>query len=360
MIPYIFSLALFCSIVLSSSYIFAYYNSITKTYRQESFIRIQLLGSQSYSSAKSLCYSRQFELSHNYWDSIIQKPSKFKSKDPLWNYTDPYPYLSIYNSNVSICHENTFLLMMIPSRAVDFSIRNLFRNLYPQNNTVLNKVIHRVFVIAVSGVERFTMISLKKEAIKYNDIIIVNSPEGNIHLSKITWGAFYWITQYCFYANFIGKFDTDEIIILKNLVLKLLLLPKQKLYAGHVWKDVKTIPISTPGQRWVFPNDYPHIGFRRSYVSGVAEIFSVDIIPLLAVGAYYQDLFMTAGEDFMVGIILSKLGIQASQIDSNFVNVKTNLTKHICNYCVWHSPILKDFQTLKKYSSIIADCNTNS
>lgn len=313
--------------------------------------RIQYLGNNYYSLVKShQKYSPRFLIANQHWHNFYpSQVNKFVSKDPLWNYSDPFPYLSIYNNRVKVCTNQTFLLMMIPSKAIDMSVRTVIRNLYPQNMSCHKLTINRIFLIAIEFVDRELILSLKNEAFIYKDIILVNSPEGNIHLSKITWGGYYWATQFCDRVKYVGKFDTDEIIHIDKLIHKLMFLPTFGVYAGHKWKDVEILPITKPYQKWVFPNDYSLIGSRFSYVSGVAEIYSNDVIPLLAVGAYYQDLFMTAGEDFMSGIILSKIGIYPLHIQG-LISIQKTYSNKVKGNVLWHSLLLKDLSNLKRYS----------
>jgi len=128
-------------------------------------IRVQYLGSNHYSIVKTYPeYSSRFQVAHQYWQRSFSNNKKFKSTDPLWNYSDPFPYLSIYNSRVNICTNQTFLLMIIPSKATDFSIRSVIRDLYPQNMYCHNQTINRVFLIAIGFVERELLILLKNES----------------------------------------------------------------------------------------------------------------------------------------------------------------------------------------------------
>ena len=285
---------------------------------------------------------------------------KFHSKDPLWNYIDPYPFDSIYNSHVNICDDDVFNLMIIPSRAKSLSERHFFRNQFKRTMIINGKKVNRLFVVALEDNDYEIWQKIYRESCTYNDIIISRTPEGNIHLSKIMWNVYYYIANNCMQTTFITKLDTDSIIHIQNLINILEKLPTKQVYTGHVWKKGNThIPIRKKDERWVFPSDYTHHKKYQKFVSGVCEIFSVDIIPFLAVGHNYQPIFMTAGEDIMAGIVLDLVGIKPKEFESNCKIIPS--TKYMPipkEFAVIHSPDYKNLKVLE--NGYKAKINNNS
>ena len=299
-----------------------------------------------------IIYDKVFQSAHEKYILMNYTQCKFKSTDELWEYQDPYPYLSVYNEDLNVCKTNPYILIIFPTRYNDFELRNFYRNSFPQNNSVKNVIINRLFLIAVNDSNREEWSTLINERNKYGDIIISRTPEGNIHLAKLMWTAYYWISQHCQKVRYVVKIDTDALLFLPNLIEFIFQLPEKRAYSGFIWPFghpyTKLHHINNNHRKWVFPRDYLFPRSHQAFVSGITEIYSSDIIPILAVGAYYQEIFMTAGEDIMAATILSKVGIfpYISQSKYKFVpvsNMRYNGTRDIV---IWHSTIYKNFSIL--------------
>lgn len=245
------------------------------------------------------------------WESLKGTVYPFKSKDGMVIEERPYPADYYHNQGVSVCHGDTFLVLLYLSRVRDAGIRNLIRRNTPQGIVINGKKVNRVFIVAVSNKENMPFIQKEKE--EYGDIIISPHHDSKSTIAKSAWDGFMWIRHHCKSAVFAAKADPDEVIFLGNLINYLSHVPRVRFYGGNYREFV--MKARKEGDILVyFPSDYPYVT-KVSYVSGALVILSLDIIDYLIVGAKYEPFFGRSTDDFMIGAVLNRVGIYPYRIN---------------------------------------------
>lgn len=241
------------------------------------------------------------------WESLKRTVHPFKSKDEEIVDERPHPADYLQNQDVSVCHQNTYLVLLYPSRVLDASIRNLIRRNVPQGIVISGKKVNRVFVVAVRYSDRRNMLFIQKEKEKYGDILISPHEDSKSRIAKSVWDGFLWVRHHCKHAVFAAKADPDEVIFLGNLINYLGRVPTTRFYGGNYREFV--MKARKKGDRFrYFPMDYPYVTWV-SYVSGALIILSLDVIDHLIVGAQYEPFFGSWTDDFMVGAVLNRVRI---------------------------------------------------
>lgn len=115
------------------------------------------------------------------------------------------------------------------------------------------------------------------------------------------WDGYIWIRDHCHSAVFAGKFDSDAVFLLGNLIALLLQYPVKRFYGGRV-NPIRTIEPRKENTTTIHstPFDYPEER-RFSFCSGAAFLLSLDSIDYLVAGAQYEPFFMCA-DDLMTGL----------------------------------------------------------
>ena len=123
--------------------------------------------------------------------------NKWTSKDPQFAPISYEMKDNILWNGKSMCHTNTFVLLMYFVDKKDVERRQTIREYVKQNMTVDGKMINYVFVVASSQNDTQVIDELKTENSKYGDVLI-SIHEDNYRLFTITiLDAFYWVREYC-------------------------------------------------------------------------------------------------------------------------------------------------------------------
>lgn len=261
------------------------------------------------------------------WKAIWKERSTFRSNDSMLLYKRPYPIDSILNRDVHICSPDTFLIMMTPVRQQDFSIRQVMRKVIPQGIIVEGKKINRVFVISVADNDREKMREVRKEMELYGDIIISRHEDAYSSIHLYVWDGYLWIRDHCHSAVYAGKFETDAIHFLGNLITLLSHYPTRRLYGGRsIPYTIKARNKRSTVDVWSVPFDYPG-STSCHFVSGVSNVLSMDTLDYLITGAAYEPFFVCA-DDQMTGLILHRVGIEAIEIGT--MNCPYQILRHNC------------------------------
>lgn len=245
----------------------------------------------------------------NEWQNYWKGSKQYVSKDREVVFIYPSPIDSYLNQDVDICSSNTFLIMMFPVRLNSFPLRQLIRRAIPQGIVINGKVINRLFVIAIADNDREGQMRIREEKSRYKDIIISRHQDQYTSIPLSVWDGYIWIRDHCHSAVFAGKFDSDAVFLLGNLIALLVQYPDKQFYGGRV-NPIRTIEPRKENTTTIYstPFDYPEER-RFSFCSGAAFILSLDSIDYLVTGAQYEPFFMCA-DDLMTGLILDRMGIQ--------------------------------------------------
>lgn len=304
-------------------------------------LRMQLIKGDYYSA-------RSFQNSEITRNAFIHYPFQNNSRldvNPI--YTIPNPYDSVYNYGIDVCTNDTFLLLLFPIRSQDKEMRSLIRELYPQGLNISNKVVNHLFVVSVMDNDRDIFTSIRNEMKEFGDMIISRNPETYFNIPLKVWDGYFWIANHCSTTTFVGKFDPDAIILIGNMIAVLQSLPTEKLYAGHVWPH--SYYMYNENTKWSIPSSYKPDNDYEYFVSGPAVIISKDLIALLAVGAYFEPVFVLSADDVMNAVILRRNGVFAKHIhisNCKYLIHSNSLTIDWNNcFCVYHH--IKDIEEYK-------------
>lgn len=282
------------------------------------------------------------------WLSYWGKPRKLHSNDTKIPHIDPYPTDYLVNGDISVCSNETFLLMVYPIRFSDREMRDIIRSVIPQGIVINGKTINRVFVIAVDDSNRMGLRQAREEKKQFHDILISRHNDSYYSVPLSVWDGLIWARDHCHHATYIGKFDPDAIVMLGNLIRFLLKASIQRLYGG---KRTYNYLRSRTGENvlWTVPFDYPEKR-RVDFISGPAVMMTQDVVDYLVTGAEYEPFFAVAADDLMAGAILSRVGINP-----------TELAQRGCPFMIWRNHRTEDYTVLPNCFAVYHDVkNTNT
>lgn len=242
----------------------------------------------------------------NYWKGSME----YHSNDSKVLFIRPSPIDSVLNQDVNICSSDTFLIMMFPIRKNDYQLRQLIRRAIPQGIVIEGKTINRLFVIALADHDREGYKRVREEKSNYGDIIISRHQDQYVSIPLSVWDGYIWIRDHCHSAVFAGKFDSDAVFLLGNLVSLLLQYPTKRFYGGGK-PSLRTMEARKGNTTNVYsiPYDYPEKR-RFTFTSGAVILLSLDSVDYLVTGVQYEPYFVCA-DDYMTGFILDRVGIQS-------------------------------------------------
>ena len=242
---------------------------------------------------------------------------KWTSKEPLFV---PIAYElkdNILWNGKSICHTDTFILLMYFVNKYDVERRQTIREYVKQNMAVDGKKINYVFVVASPLNDTQAINELKAENSQYGDVLI-SIHDDNYRLITVTiLDAFYWVREYCRTLEFVAKIDGDTWTHLGNLLHCLQQIPKKRMYLGLLIRHVNVGTLKCHGFT-TLPFDYPE---PIVYAYGGGYVVSRDIVPYISIGAKYLGVILPYHEDVVVAEILHKAGIDIYR-PSNYIVLK--------------------------------------
>lgn len=217
-------------------------------------------------------------------------------------------------NGVSVCHNDTFVLLMYFVHKGDMQRRQVIRQYVKQNMIVDGKKVSYVFVVASLLNETEVLNNLKEENLKYGDILI-SIHEDNYQLVPITvLDAFYWVREYCKTVVFVARIDGDVWIQLGNLLHYLQLIPQRRILTGRPNPCYSNNTIFYKGMLNI-PFDYPR---PFVFVSGGAYVVSRDVVPYINIGVQYLDVLLPISEDIIVTEILKRAGVTIYPYSFNY------------------------------------------
>ena len=247
--------------------------------------------------------------------------STFHTKDEEWEGIKPYSIDYSVNRRIQVCENDTFLLAVFPSRCNSREMRDLIRQLIPQNTMIHGKKVNHVFVVAYENNDRESIRRIRKENEENGDIIVSIHEDKYVLLTTTSFNAYTWIAYHCSTTQYVGKFDLDTFIFWGNLIQYLEHAPRTGYFGGRRL-GYAFQSRCTSQKNYAVPCDYPVKRYVK-YNSGGGILFSRDIIEYLVVGEQYQPLFVTA-EDIMTGAVLNDAGI-----------IPTEFKVNGCKYMIW-------------------------
>lgn len=241
----------------------------------------------------------------NKWTSKEPRfvPISYELKDNiLWN-------------GYSVCHKDSFILLMYVVHKKDVERRQVIREYVKQNMTVDGKKLNYVFVVASPVNDTPVINALKEENAKYGDILI-SLHEDNYRLVPITiLDAFYWVRENCKTVSFIARIDGDVWVHLGNLVHYLNRIPQKGILSGSLKYGPTNTTIVYRRSITIIPYDCPH---RIVYVAGGAYIVSRDAVPFISIGAQYLSVLFPVSEDVIVTEVLLRAGMHVYPSSQNY------------------------------------------
>ncbi len=284
------------------------------------------------------------------WNSIWSGVRSFHSNDTMVLYKRAAPIDSIINRSVRICSPDTFLIMMTPVRKQDYSIRQLLRKIIPQGLVIQGKKINRVFIVSIMDNEREQIKEIRKEMEQYGDIIISRHEDAHSSIHLYVWDGYLWIRDHCHSAVFAGKFETDAVHFLGNLISLLLQYPTKRFYGGRTCGfALHAREQNTSISHLSAPFDYPEINTFR-FISGTSNVLSMDVLDYLISGADYEPYFVCA-DDPMTGLILHRVGIEPTEMGTQ--SCPYHIVRYDCGGRYTNVSLLPDclccYDPIKKY-----------
>ena len=231
--------------------------------------------------------------------------------------------------------EKVFLLTLIMSGVGKRSFkdrRNAIRRTWLRNITLNSKQLKHVFLLGRSDDPEIEL-ETRREALYYNDILVLNSTDNYENLIIKVFSGFRWAFLQV-KPQFILKADDDVYIRLPLLTKWLNESTGENFYGGRVYGD------GAPVRRFedeenanaVAKDCYPEERFPP-YSAGPFYVISTSIVPSLFRSMRRWKVFPV--EDAYLGVLANAINVKPVKIPGFQVN--DNITYH--NNCLWASVI---------------------
>ena len=224
--------------------------------------------------------------------------------------------------------KSKFIFIYIFTSVKSFSKRQIIRNTY--GNKKLNLINFELVFIIGKTLNKSIGSRLKKEQLKYNDLIQGNFIDSYRNLSYKSLTAWKWINLNCNNSNFVLKLDDD--ILLNTYELKKMLIDNNQFksnsnsficqvlsQSGPVFYDKTCKTYVTDAE--YNSNLYENIninGVYPPYCKGIASIMTPDLISKLFKKALDLKLFWI--DDAYVGILGKYINAQHKNIPHLYSN----------------------------------------
>ena len=249
---------------------------------------------------------------------------KFQTRDKNYQTIDYRLELNVVDTNTDVCHNDTFLFVMILVHQRDIDRRMLFRENIKREIIDGKRVDYGFFVVADKG-DTEAIQSITTENRAFHDVLYSQHKDSYTNVTLTMLDSFLWIRDHC-PARFIIRLDADCFLHVPNAVKYLSSVNEHFFYGGYHWRATL---YSKKDKKTAFdvPADYPRWKRVFNYVLGGGYIVSADIVPFINIGTLYQDLVIHAAEDCLLGRLLENVDIHPSPTSWKY-NVFMDLTLH--------------------------------
>ncbi|XP_019969297.2 beta-1,3-galactosyltransferase 1-like [Paralichthys olivaceus] len=247
--------------------------------------------------------------------SVTDQATQNNSVPPLVPYVSPGPYLVEYphqyhfniNEPQKCSEQQPFLVLMVPVAPDNRAHRDIIRNTWGGDSSVLGKVVKLFFLLGQKTGEGAEQLQeqLLQESTEHRDLIQSDFVDCYKNLTIKTMVMLEWLDSYCSNASYAMKIDSDMFLNVPNLINMLLSAPKTNYMTGLVARGGAVL--RDTNSKWYVPEDlYPDSQYPR-YALGLGYVLSSDLPKKLVEAAkHVRALYI---EDVYLGLCMQHLGI---------------------------------------------------
>ncbi|KAG7223612.1 hypothetical protein INR49_028505 [Caranx melampygus] len=193
----------------------------------------------------------------------------------------PRKYQLIVDEPSSCQQQSPFLVLMIPVAPHNREARDIIRNTWGKETTVV------------------------QESQEHRDILQSNFVDSYMNLTIKTMVMFEWLRSHCPNTSYAMKIDSDIFLNVHKLVEMLLNAPQQLYMTGLVVRDAVVLRDSS--SKWFMPDSAFPDSTYPPYTMGLGYVFSLDLPKkILEASLHVKALYI---EDVYVGLCMRHLGI---------------------------------------------------
>ncbi|XP_028272839.1 beta-1,3-galactosyltransferase 2-like isoform X2 [Parambassis ranga] len=225
----------------------------------------------------------------------------------------PLPYLVAYPNQYHFildepnrCHqESPFLVVIIPVAPQNREARDIIRNTWGSEITVLGQPVSHYFLLGVSKEQDGAQEQVLLESQRHHDILQSDFLDSYNNLTIKTMVMFEWLSTHCPKTSYAMKVDSDMFLNIQNLIGMLLNTPRHLYMTGRVVRDAAVLRDSN--SKWFMPfSVFPESSYPP-YALGLGYVFSLDLPKkILEASAHVKAVYI---EDVYVGLCMRHVGI---------------------------------------------------
>uniref|UniRef100_UPI0037E6FFE2 beta-1,3-galactosyltransferase 1-like n=1 Tax=Semicossyphus pulcher TaxID=241346 RepID=UPI0037E6FFE2 len=245
--------------------------------------------------------------------------------------------------------ESPFLVLMTPVAPQNREARDVIRNTWGTETTVLGQMVSHYFLLGLSKVEdRAEPIKeqVLQESQRHHDILLSNFLDTYNNLTIKTMLMFEWLISHCPNTSYAMKVDSDMFLNVHNLVDMLLKAPRHLYMTGVVERGAAVL--RDHNSKWYMPvSVFPESRYPP-YALGMGYVFSLDLPQrILGASAHIKAVYI---EDVYVGLCMRHIGI--SLTDPPHGGLFRVKIPHPTSNCYWTSVITTILQNSKQLSRV--------
>ncbi|XP_054454142.1 beta-1,3-galactosyltransferase 2-like [Anoplopoma fimbria] len=232
--------------------------------------------------------------------------------------------------------ESPFLVLMIPVAPHNSKARDMIRNTWGKETTVLGRVVSRYFLLGLTHDEGGAG-TIKEQVIqesqRHHDIIQSDFLDSYNNLTIKTMVMFEWLSSHCPNTSYAMKVDSDMFLNVHKLVDMLSKAPRHLYMTGMVARAASVLRDNT--SKWFLPVSVFPGSTYAPYALGLGYVFSLDLPKrILEASAHVKAVYI---EDVYVGMCMRHLGIALTDPPSPYLF--RGLAPYWVSKCYWTSVI---------------------
>lgn len=261
----------------------------------------------------------------------------------------PHQYNFILDEPNRCRDESPFLVLMIPVAPHNREARDIIRNTWSKEITVLGQVVSHYFLLGLSKEEDGAG-QLKEQVLQesqsHHDILQSNFLDSYNNLTIKTMVMFEWLSSHCPNTSYGMKVDSDMFLNVHNLVDMLLKAPQHHYMTGLVARNAAVL--RDHNSKWFLPVSAFSEPNYPPYALGLGYVFSMDLSKkILEASPHVKAVYI---EDVYVGLCMRHLGIAMTDPPRGglFQASKPFFTSN----CYWTSVITTILRDSKELSDV--------
>nr|XP_043896827.1 beta-1,3-galactosyltransferase 1-like [Solea senegalensis] len=220
----------------------------------------------------------------------------------------PHEYHLIVDEPDRCWKENPFLVLIIPVAPHNREARDVIRNTWSKETTVLGRGVSHYFLLGLSkdGDESEVLKEqVLQESQRHHDILQSDFVDSYSNLTIKTMVMFEWLSSHCPKTSYAMKIDSDIFLNVHNLVDMLNKAPRHLYMTGRVARNA--VVLRDPNSKWFLPVSAFAESVYPPYALGLGYVFSMDLPKRIQeASSHVPPVYI---EDVYVGLCMRHLGI---------------------------------------------------